>query len=119
MGAEEAPGRLKNFVERLPAKQRSVVLALGFGVVVHETFRLLRDYVALPQSMLMISDRGTHSLPHIARLHDAGHRVLCSAPWDDYRRLYDEQRARLDWRQASFLSIEQQRRRDTNSSLPK
>src|SRR5262245_25104083 len=68
---------------------------------------------------LMISDRGTFSAEHAARLHRHGCHVLCSAPWADYRELYDRHAARLDWRQASYLSLEQQRRRDTDSSLPR
>jgi hypothetical protein len=67
---------------------------------------------------LMISDRGTFSVEHVARLHRHGCHVLCSVPWGDYRELYDTHAARLDWRPASYLSLEQQRRRDTGSSLP-
>jgi transposase len=83
-----------------------------------EAFHLLQEYVPLPEHLLLISDRGTYSLPHVTRLHDAGYHVLCSAPWDEFQGLYEQHRQRLDWRQASFLSIEQQRRRDTHSSLP-
>jgi transposase len=85
---------------------------------INETYNLLRSYVPLPPQLLMISDRGTYSLPHLARLHDAGHHVLCSAPWDEFRNLYEQHRTQLSWKQAGFLSIEQQRRRDANSSLP-
>jgi hypothetical protein len=45
--------------------------------------------------------------------------VLCSVSWNDYRSLYDEQAAHLQWQTASFLSIEQRRRRERNSSLPR
>jgi hypothetical protein len=68
---------------------------------------------------LMISDRGTFSAEHAARLHRHGCHVLCSAPWADYRELYDTPEARLNWRQAGYLSLEQQRRRDAGSSLPR
>jgi hypothetical protein len=68
---------------------------------------------------LMISDRGTFSVEHVARLHRHGCHVLCSVPWADYRELYDSHAGRLNWRRASYLSLEQQRRRDTDSSLPR
>jgi hypothetical protein len=67
---------------------------------------------------LMISDRGTFSVEHVARLHRHDCRVLCSVPWEDYRALYDTNVAQLNWQPASYLSLEQQRRRDTGSSLP-
>jgi len=67
---------------------------------------------------LLISDRGTFSVAHVARLHRHGCPVLCSVPWGDYRELYDTHAARLNWRRASYLSLEQQRRRDVGSSLP-
>jgi Domain of unknown function (DUF4277) len=67
---------------------------------------------------LMISDRGTFSVEHVARLHRHDCPVLCSVPWGDYRELYDTHAVGLNWQRASFLSIEQQRRRDTGSSLP-
>jgi transposase len=72
----------------------------------------------LRRGTLMVSDRGTFSLEHVARLHRHGCPVLCSAPWADYRALYDAQRGQLSWRRASYLSLEQQRRRESNSSLP-
>jgi transposase len=67
---------------------------------------------------LLISDRGTFSVEHVARLHRHGCPVLCSVPWGDYRELYDTHAAGLHWRRASYLSLEQQRRRDTGSALP-
>jgi len=67
---------------------------------------------------LLISDRGTFSVEHVARLHRHGCPVLCSVPWGDYRELYDTHAARLNWQRASYLSLEQQRRQDTGSSLP-
>jgi hypothetical protein len=66
----------------------------------------------------MVSDRGTFSAGHVARLHRHGYAVLCSAPWQDYRGLFDQHRPQLQWRRANYLSLEQQRRRDTQSSLP-
>ena len=67
----------------------------------------------------MISDRGTYSAAHVARLDRAGHHVLCSVPWRDFKPLFHEHRDRLFWNQASFLSVEQKRRRQGNSALPK
>src|SRR5262249_23333197 len=67
---------------------------------------------------LMISDRGTFSAEHVARLHRHGCHVLCSVPWGDYCGLYDAHAAGLSWRRASYLSLEQQRRREVGSSLP-
>jgi hypothetical protein len=67
---------------------------------------------------LMISDRGTFSVEHVARLHRHDCPVLCAVPWDDYRGLYDTHAARLNWQHASYLSLEQQRRREVGSSLP-
>jgi hypothetical protein len=67
---------------------------------------------------LLISDRGTFSVEHVARLHRHGCPPLCSVPWGDYRALYDSHAVHLNWQRASYLSLEQQRRRDTGSSLP-
>jgi len=78
----------------------------------------LLDQGLLRAGSLLVSDRGTFSVEHVARLHRHGCSVLCSAPWADYQALYDEHAARLSWRRASFLSVEQQRRRDTGSTLP-
>jgi transposase len=83
-----------------------------------EQYQLLRQHLPLPPDLLMVSDRGTFSAEHVARLKRHGHHVLCSVPWHDYRALYDEHRDRLTWQTASYLSIEQQRRRQANSSLP-
>ena len=85
---------------------------------IEHQFHLLQNYLH-PDPFLMVSDRGTFSADHVARLGRAGHFVLCSVPWKDYRPLFEQQRAQLHWRTASFLSVEQQRRRDTKSSLPK
>ena len=78
----------------------------------------LLDQGLLAPGALLVSDRGTFSVEHVARLHRHGCHVLCSAPWADYQALYDAQAGRLRWQRASFLSLEQQRRRETGSSLP-
>jgi transposase len=79
----------------------------------------LLDLGLLSPGALLVSDRGTFSVEHIARLHRHGCHVLCSAPWADYQALYDAQAGRLSWRRASFLSLEQQRRREVGSALPR
>ena len=85
---------------------------------INEQFQLLEKYLQ-PESFLMISDRGTYSAAQVARFERAGHRVLCSVPWQEFRPLFAEHRERLFWNRASFLSVEQKRRRDSNSTLPK
>jgi transposase len=86
---------------------------------IEQSFELLRQYLPPPPEFLMVSDRGTFSAGHVARLHRYGYAVLCSAPWQDYRALFDQHRPQLCWRRASYLSLEQQRRRQTQSSLPR
>jgi transposase len=78
----------------------------------------LRAAGLLRPGALLISDRGTFSVEHVARLERHDCHALCSVPWDDYRALYDSQAARLSWRPATYLSLEQQRRRECGSSLP-
>lgn len=86
---------------------------------IHEHFQLLRHHLPLPERVLMISDRGTFSAGHVARLQRHGYHVLCSANWRDFQGLYDTHKSQLHWQRASYLSIEQQRRRNTGSSLPR
>ncbi len=83
-----------------------------------ETFDLLRQQLPLPSDLLYVSDRGTFSAGHVARLQQQGYAVLCSVPWPDYQALFDAQRTQLRWQRASYLSVEQQRRRATGSALP-
>ncbi|MCH5374231.1 MAG: hypothetical protein JJ992_09655 [Planctomycetes bacterium] len=77
---------------------------------VAEQFALIVKHLRPPE-LTMISDRGTYSILHLARMHQEGFNALCSAPWDDFRELYDQHRKALKWNQASYLSLEQQRRR--------
>lgn len=86
---------------------------------IEQQFGLLQQYLPSVRDLLMVSDRGTFSAAHVARLHRHGAHVLCSVPWQDYRALFDQHRAGLHWHRASYLSIEQQRRHDTGSSLPR
>lgn len=83
-----------------------------------EQFELMRHHLPLPAGLRMISDRGTLSVEHIARLHRHGQHMLCAAPWNDYQSYYDACERELHWKEASFRSREQQRRRDANSTLP-
>jgi hypothetical protein len=84
---------------------------------IHEQTALIQEFLKLSHTT-MISDRGTFSIGHMLRMHDVGHRVICSAPWDDLSSLFSTHRETLPWNQASFLSIEQHRRRDESSGLP-
>lgn len=84
---------------------------------VEEHLALLRKHLKLNQ-LTMISDRGTFSVGHLLRLRAEGFYAICSAPWGDFRELFDKQRKKLTWKTANYLSIEQQRRRNTQSELP-
>jgi Domain of unknown function (DUF4277)/Transposase DDE domain len=84
---------------------------------IRDTLDLAQRHLDWPDNVLLISDRGTCSLEHIARLHRHGHQALCAANWKDYRALYDAHADRLQWQPATFLSVEQQRRRRTHSKL--
>jgi hypothetical protein len=86
---------------------------------VRETFLLAQQHLRLPSDVLFISDRGTCSVEHLARLHRHGYAALCPAQWQDYRAIYAAHQDRLHWQQASFLSVEQQRRHASNSALPR
>jgi Domain of unknown function (DUF4277) len=86
---------------------------------IRETFLLAQQHLPLPSDVLMISDRGTCSGEHIARLHGHGYAALCAAQWQDYRAIYDAKVDQLHWQEASSLSLEQQRRRTSNSTLPR
>lgn len=84
---------------------------------VDEHLALIRKHLKLNQ-LTMISDRGTFSVGHLLRLRAEGFYAICSAPWGDFRGLFDKQRKKLTWKKANYLSIEQQRRRNTQSELP-
>lgn len=77
---------------------------------VAEQLALLRKHLR-PCALTMISDRGTFSVGHLLRLEDAGSHAIVAAPWDDFRGLFDQHRAGMTWKTATYLSIEQQRRR--------
>jgi len=64
-----------------------------------------------PPELTMISDRGTFSAGHLLRLSDSGYHAIAAAPWDDFRSVFDEQWEKLTWEKATYLSLEQQRRR--------
>ena len=84
---------------------------------VREQFELWRKH--LPSlKMTMISDRGTYSVGHLLRLKENGCEAICSAPWGEFRELFDEKFSSLLWNQASYLSMEQKRRREEHSDLP-
>jgi transposase len=83
---------------------------------VAEQLALAKKHLKLTE-LTLISDRGTFSAGHLQRLSQSGFAALAAAPWDDFRALFDEQQAKLRWKRASYLSIEQQRRR-TQGNLP-
>lgn len=83
---------------------------------VGEQFALWQKYLPFTK-VTMISDRGTFSAGHLLRLKDAGGHAICSAPWDEFQAVFDAQRRTLKWKTATYLSIEQQRRRTAQSEL--
>lgn len=84
---------------------------------VAEQLALIRKHLR-PAELTMISDRGTFSAGHLARLRGEGYYAICSAPWNELRPLFDQQRRKLTWKKASYLSVEQKRRREKRSALP-
>ena len=84
---------------------------------VSEYFALVKKHLK-PTSLTLISDRGTFSVGHLLRLKAEGFHAICSAPWADFGELFTQQQKHLNWKQASYLSIEQQRRRKSKSKLP-
>jgi len=84
---------------------------------VAEQFALIRKHLR-PTQLTMFSDRGTFSVGHLSRLTREGFQAVCSAPWQEFRPLFDEHRQTLNWKKASYLSLEQQRRRKNRSDLP-
>jgi hypothetical protein len=85
---------------------------------IKEQYHLLRHFLQLPEGFLLVSDRGTCSAEHLARLRQHNHYAICAGQWQDYSPLFDQHASRLLWHKASYLSREQQRRRTTTSSLP-
>ncbi|MGH7194050.1 MAG: IS1634 family transposase, partial [Candidatus Saccharimonadales bacterium] len=85
---------------------------------IKEQYFLLRQFLQLPDNLLLVSDRGTCSAEHLATLRSHGHFGLCAGQWQDYQPLYEQHAEQLNWQPASYLSLEQQRRRQCNSSLP-
>ena len=83
---------------------------------VAEQLALLKKHLRPPE-LTLISDRGTFAAGHLLRLSDAGYSAIAAAPWDDFRPLFDEQWNQLTRSKASYLSLEQQRRR-TQGNLP-
>ena len=83
---------------------------------VAEQLALIRQHLQPPE-LTLISDRGTFSAGHLGRLSAAGYHALLAVPWEEVQPLFDSQQPRLKWKTASYLSLEQQRRR-TQGSLP-
>jgi transposase len=85
---------------------------------IKEQYHLMRQFLDLPEEFLLVSDRGTCSAEHLARLLRHNHYAICAGQWQDYDTLFDRHAGRLVWNNASYLSREQLRRRTTSSSLP-
>jgi len=83
---------------------------------VAEQLALMRKHLR-PAELTLFSDRGTYSVGHLARLYAEGYSAVCSAPWEEFRSLFDQHHRDLRFNTASYLSIEQTRRRDRNSEL--
>ncbi len=84
---------------------------------VAEQFALFRKHLQPPE-LTMFSDRGTFSIGHLGRLKKDGFYAVCSAPWHEFKPLFDQHRSLLKWKKASYLSVEQERRRKDKSDLP-
>ena len=84
---------------------------------IRQQLALIEKTLKIP-TFTMLSDRGTFSVAHLLRLKDAKSYAICSVPWADVKDLLEEKWTSLQWKTASFLSIEQKRRRDRDSSLP-
>ncbi|MEJ7590086.1 MAG: IS1634 family transposase [Planctomycetaceae bacterium] len=84
---------------------------------IRQQLALIEKTLKIPR-FTMLSDRGTFSVAHLLRLEDAKSHAICSVPWADVKDLFEEKWTSLQWQTASFLSIEQKRRRDRDSSLP-
>jgi transposase len=86
---------------------------------IKEQYHLMRQFLRLPENFLLVSDRGTCSAEHLGRLLHNHHYAICAGQWQDYGPLFDRHTNQLVWKTASYLSREQQRRRTTESSLPR
>jgi transposase len=83
---------------------------------VAEQLALFRKHLR-PTELTLFSDRGTFSVGHLLRLHQEGFHAVAAAPWEEFRPLFDQHQKSLQWQQASYLSLEQQRRRQ-HGDLP-
>lgn len=84
---------------------------------VDEQLGLIRKHLQLNR-LTMFSDRGTFSVGHLLRLKDIHSHAVCSAPWGEFKELFEKHWETLTWRTANYLSIEQQQRRLRGSELP-
>jgi hypothetical protein len=83
---------------------------------VAEQMALWKKHLRAPE-LTMFSDRGTFSVGYLLALQAEGYAACAAVPWDEVRNLFDQQRENLHWKRASYLSLEQQRRR-TQGNLP-
>ena len=85
------------------------------GIADHQA--LLGEQIPI-NGTVMISDAGTYSIQHVKRSLADGMDIICAIPKKQARALYEKHVSTLDWSEASYRSIEQQRRRDSRSLLP-
>ena len=85
---------------------------------VAEQFALIRKHLK-PAVLTMISDRGTFSAGHLRRLKAEGFHAILARAVGRVAPLFDRHRQALTWKEASFLSIEQQCRCQANRSMPR
>lgn len=84
---------------------------------VDEQLGLMCKHLKL-KKITMFSDRGTVSVGHLLRLRSIQSYAVCSAPWGEFKELFTKHQKSLTWKIATYLSMEQQRRRNTESKLP-
>jgi transposase len=77
---------------------------------VAEQLALFKKHLQPPE-LTLFSDRGTFSVGHLLRLHADGFHAVAAAPWEEFRPLFDQHQKSLQWQEASYRSLEQQRRR--------
>jgi len=85
------------------------------GIADHHA--LFRELIPINKTVV-ISDAGTFSIQYVKRSLADGLYIICAIPKTQARNLYEKHASSLQWSEASYRSIEQQRRRDSGSSLP-
>lgn len=84
---------------------------------ISETLSIMREKLPIARTMV-VGDAGTFSARQIKRATDNGMSIVLGFPRKIAKIHYETRRAALQWFEASYLSQEQQRRRECNSSMP-